>query len=215
MLFVGLLGGVNLYAFCRNASSYIIDLLGLQVGQRDFGITYVQINTSGGHGWIRLGEIESVAIQVAQTNAKDGQFVRFLLPKGVGFYPTKKESGEDYDYWELAMGVKGMWQNERDKEIRLVMLNMAIKEWKTVVKSGTSDYLFGQPKKCCRDVTKYEVISCILNYVKKHASDEYRLPHKNCRTRAKEALEACCLQIGEEKKEPLRGVSSLKVRNVK
>ncbi len=197
---IGKDGGLNLYGFVGNAPVFRNDLLGLV-----FGITYVQFKGLLGHGWIRTGGYRQydITTMFASTITQGGVKYKVnsataVLPVGIGFYPSIEVSTI-----QALKGVPGEWKYEQQKELVAINAKNMLKEWDTELRKRslfglkTATFQYGAAKgTCCQNADQDDVRDCLSDYVKKHPRVTYRLPFLSCRTRAKQALTACCLKKG-------------------
>jgi RHS repeat-associated protein len=193
-------GGLNLYGFVGNDPVNRWDRLGLE-----FGITYVQFEGLLGHGWIRTGDFQTydITTMFAQTITYNGTIYQVnsataVLPVGIGFYPSVEVTP-----LQALIGVPGQWKYEQEKELVAVSAKDMLKQWDTELKTRrlfgirAAIFKYGSAKdKCCKDANRDDVLGCIMDYKNKHPRSTYRLPFLSCRSRAKDALEACCLKVG-------------------
>ena len=201
---IGERGGLNLYGFCGNDPINKWDYLGMI-----FGITYVQFDGRFGHGWIRTGgfttrDISGFLEKYVEVNGVTHRVnsVTATLPIGIGFYPA-----EEVTPLKALWGVTGKWEEEIGKEILAITTKESLKEWDTKLKRETKWWWLGlvdnkleygdNKGKCCKNVNREDVVNCIMDYTDKNAKLSYRLPFLHCRARAKDALSACCLKVGD------------------
>ena len=59
--------------------------------------------------------------------------------------------------------------------------------------------------KKCSCATREDILDCLKAHQEKNASIIYEVPFAHCRVRAKQALNSCCLDVGEEKDAVSRG----------
>lgn len=194
-------GGQNLYGFVGNDPVDRRDPFGLE-----FGITYVQFEGLLGHGWIRTGDFQTydITTMFAQTITHNGVTYKVnsataVLPVGIGFYPSVEVTP-----LQSLLGVPGQWKYEQEKELVALNAKDMLKQWDTELKSRrwfglrAAIFEYGTAKgKCCKNATRDDVLGCIMDYRDKHPRSTYRLPFLSCRSRAKDALEACCLNVGD------------------
>ena len=122
------------------------------------------------------------------------------LPIGFGFYPSQQVSSI-----QAFLGVSGIWRNEQEKELVALHGTVNLKQWDTElirtrwVGLRYMKFNYGPVKgKCCKDASRSDVLSCLEDYVDKNPHPIYRLPFLHCRSRAKDALNACCLRKGKQ-----------------
>ena len=217
---IGEKGGANIYLAVHNNPISFFDILGLI-----FDITYVRFDTLQGHAWIRTGEMVDVTINAEPGSAIEvaGKMHRLLrlhakLPEGYGFYPA--EDFKRSNPIELFGPRKGIWIPEHDpryggKEFMVASNKIKLLSWETELKKQEYQYegdlsesqgkfapatfKYGDAKgKCCSSATKNQVTSCLGGYIRENTPQQYQFPFLQCRARAKDALNACCLRTGEK-----------------
>jgi RHS repeat-associated protein len=211
-------GGARLYGFVDNDPINRFDLYGMV-----FNITYIRFSALSGHGWIRTGAWKTEQVSFGQPvliNDKQqasGAVIR--IPEGIGFYPTWSayQSGKQ-GFRQLLLTffipVKGRYVDEQYEIIYTGANGIPAEEYETELISSTYttsslprstrrtrriqitlERGSGEGKPCdCAD--KDQVRSCLRSFLDE--SRIYQVPFAMCRSRAKDALNACCLKTSEK-----------------
>ena len=173
---------LNLYDYLANIPLKSIDVLG--------DISYVQIDETFGHAWIRLGAFKKIDYRDTRNNIH----IHGSIPAGIGFYPAKDKNKLLYIF-----SSQGKWKEEDEKEIFYALGYYAMDEYQLKIYSSfwyTPKLKYGEVKVPCKCSTEEQRIKCLnLHPEGLGKPSKYNLIYGNCRDRAKEVLEDCCWEI--------------------